>query len=325
MDDFEKTAPPGQAASSPEVTVCIVSWNQKDLLKKVLLTLLKNTRYRPVRFLVADNGSTDDGARMVKEDFPDVQVLELPENLGYSKGLNLAFSHCTSPLLAQVNSDVFVREGWLEALVEGLENHPEAGLVGGRVLFPDGATQSCGDIYRPLRNIFAPKPFDPGDRYTEVGYHGPVFLVRREAWLKVGGFEPGYSPGYYEDAELGVDMRLAGWKAAFVPECRVTHAQTKSFALLGKKKFLRIYESNRLRFVFRNYPASWLFVHLMMEWVKALSSLYRCWFPQYLAAWKKLLSQGGEIRARRRKIKKNRRYREVFPPLLGLLRRPVKR
>jgi GT2 family glycosyltransferase len=294
------------------------------MLRNTLKTLMRNTKYKPVNYLVFDNGSNDNSAKMVKEEFSHILLIESPENIGFSRAVNQAFSECKTPLLAQINSDVLVHKKWLTPLVQCLNKHSDVALVGGRVLFPNGKTQFCGNIFSPTRMALSDWLFDPGEHYAEVSFHGPFFLVRNEAWSEVGGFDEGYSPGYSEDAEMGVALRLAGWRVVFVPQSRVTHLVSKTASLLGQKKIMRISEKHRLRFVFRNYPFSWLVMHMGLEWIKMVNAIYRGYLPQYIKAWRELYQQFDEISVRRKIIRQNPQYRKIFPSLFKMVIRDLR-
>jgi len=280
-----------------------------------------HTAYRYYQILVFDNGSEDGSANMVEAEFPDVILHRATENLGFTKAVNQAFSLCDTPLLAQVNNDVLVHKGWLTALVDCLNEKPKAGMAGGRVLFSSGETQWCGNLFGPTRMALRDWRFEPGDRQVRVNFHGPVFLVRKKAWAEVGGFDEGYSPGYSEDAELGVDLALAGWEVWFEPECRVTHLVTQTAPSFGKRKFMKIAEHHRLRFAFRNYPFSWLAIHLALEPAKMAVAVMRGYFGSYVSAWQEILAEMPAIKKRRQLLSEKPRFPSAFPSWSNLVSR----
>ena len=117
-------------------------------------------------------------------------------------------------------------------------------------------------------------------------------------------------------AELGVTLGLSGWKVLFVPQSRVTHLASKTAALFGRKKIMEIAEKHRLRFVLRNYPASWLALHFSLEWAKVFRAIIKGYFLEYINAWKELYQQTYEIKKRRRQIVRNPNYRRIFQRFL---------
>jgi len=292
------------AAARPPVTVGLVTCNAAELLPRTLVRLLAVTHYPAVRWRVLDNASTDGTVELLARDFPAVQVERLPANLGYPAAVNRLVAGADTELVAQVNPDVLVEPDWLAPLVAALEQQPDAAQAGGRILRPDGTTQYCGSRLHPLYALTGTRGArDPGGRPARVDFHSPLFLVRRAAWAAAGGFNAVYTPGYYEDAELGFAFRRAGRPVLFVPACRAVHLDAATFGRLPRRDFLRIYERNRLLFVFRNYPPAWLAVHLALEGVKALQSLAGGYGAEYRAAWRAVRAAWPEIRARRRAIR----------------------
>jgi len=116
----------------PPVTVVILNWNGKSWLEKFLPSV-RVTEYANCHILVVDNGSTDDSVAWTEVEFPDVEVLALPENYGFAEGNNKALPHIKTPYFVLLNSDVEVEPGWLEPLVEWMESNPNAAAVQPRI------------------------------------------------------------------------------------------------------------------------------------------------------------------------------------------------
>ena len=112
----------------PAVTVAILNWNGRKFLKDFLPSVLATT-YPNFTVLVTDNASSDDSVAMLKEDFPQVKILELAENYGFAEGYNRTMPHIKDPYVVLLNSDVEVEPDWLGPLVEYLQEHPQAAGV----------------------------------------------------------------------------------------------------------------------------------------------------------------------------------------------------
>ena len=286
---------------APPVTICMVTYNAARLLPDTYARLRVVTNYPAARWLVVDNASSDGTAELVRQRWPDVQLELMDSNLGYPAAVNRAFALADTEFVVQVNPDVRVEPDWLAPLVAALEREPAAAMAGGRILRPDGSTQFCGSHLHPWCALLGSRGArEPGEQTTRVDFHSPLFLVRRPAWEAVGGFSEVYSPGYYEDAELGFAFRRARRPVLFVPECRATHLGSATFALLPQRSFMSFYERNRLLFIFRNYPPAWLALHLAGEGAKALESLLRGYPLEYARAWLTLWRQRAAIGAFRR-------------------------
>ena len=150
-------------------------------------------------------------------------------NLGLSGALNRGRSLARGEFLVTLHDDAEIETGWLEALVEGAEAHPEAGAVGGKVLFPDGRLQHAGMIlWRD--GITSPPwagqrpPPTAFDRMRPVDYCGTSSLLVRTAALDaIGGFDERFYPGYYVDVNLSMALRQLGFIVLYQPKSRIRH------------------------------------------------------------------------------------------------------
>ena len=219
--------------ADPLVTVVIVSWNTRDLLRRCLASFEGSG----ADIWVVDNASSDGSAEMVREEFPSVRVEALAENVGFGRAANLAAARARTPWIAIANADVAVRPGALEALVAAGEADPKAGALAPRLILPDGSTQhsvfsfptvgnalvvstGIGRLIPALgRRVLLLGAFD-ADRPQLVPWAVAAFLlIRREAWA---GFDE-QQWMYAEDLDLGWRLREAGWHTRYVPEALVDH------------------------------------------------------------------------------------------------------
>ena len=224
--------------SSPafSISVSIVSYNTRELLRKCLHTLSQETQ--PLQIIVVDNGSHDGSPAMVRAEFPHVELIESGGNIGFGRANNLAFERARGHYFLLLNSDAFPLPGALATLRAWLEAHPQCGAVGPQLLFPDGALQiSWGDD--PRRNgIFWEQTFlgtlrgrlFPARATDEAEIEprqvdqlpGACELVRAEAYRQIAGFDPNFWM-YVEDVDFNIHLRAAGWTIGFVPDAQVTH------------------------------------------------------------------------------------------------------
>ncbi len=144
-----------QASSkSVDISVVIVGWNAKRYLELCLESLATAPPHRTMEVLVVDNASSDGTAEMIESKFPWVQLIKSPENLGFSRGNNVAIRQCQGRYIALVNPDVIVLPGCLDTLAEFLDQNPKVGDVGPRVLNPDMTLQSSCRRFPTLWNNF---------------------------------------------------------------------------------------------------------------------------------------------------------------------------
>jgi GT2 family glycosyltransferase len=226
---------------TPAVAIVVVSWNTRELLDRCLQSMHADVEAGRAEVWVVDNGSTDGSPEMVGERHPWVRLLVPGENLGYGPAVNLAAAQTTAPWVAPSNADVELAPGALAALVEAGAREPRAGVLGPRLILPDGSTQpgvqpfpglgvtllgnlSLHRLHRRIaERLCLPGHWDPARPATVDWVTGAFLLVRREAWDRVGGFDADQWM-YAEDLDLCWRISRAGWQVRYEPEARVTHA-----------------------------------------------------------------------------------------------------
>src|SRR5215217_1737089 len=224
------------------VSVCIVSWNIKDLLRDCLNSLKQNAGNLRYETIVVDNDSKDGSADMVRAEFPWVTLVEPKANLGFGRANNLAYRHSTGRWVLLLNPDTIVLDDAVEKLVEFADRHPEAAAVGGRTLKKDGKTleRSCCwgspgmwplfckafGLHIIFKNspIFNREAMDywQRDSVREVGViTGCCLMIRRDVYEQTGGFDDHFFM-YAEETDLCWRMREKG-KLVFCPEAQIIH------------------------------------------------------------------------------------------------------
>ena len=141
-----------------DLSVVIVAWNAKHYLDLCLESLAKAPPRRTMEVLVVDNASADDTVEMVESKYPWVKLIKSKDNLGFSKGNNLAIRQCRGRFIALVNPDVIVFPGCLDALADFLDQNPTVGDVGPRVFNPDMTQQSTCRRFPPCGTTFVRQP-----------------------------------------------------------------------------------------------------------------------------------------------------------------------
>lgn len=245
-----------------EVSVVIVSFNTREMLRRCLQDLFAQAV--AVQVLVVDNASTDGSVAMVRNEFPDVELIALDDNAGFARANNIAFERCRGRYALLLNSDAFLKEGALRELLATAERHPNAGAIGARLLNPDGTLQRSAwpfprtsrllleafGIHRILRRT--PLFEDLGtwlhDKEREVDFLiGACLLLRTEALNEVGGFDEKFWL-YGEEADMQRRMANRGWRVVLAPGALATHvggaSSTESATRLrhfyrGQKRFLK--------------------------------------------------------------------------------------
>ncbi len=249
--------------SAPDISVAIVSYNTRDLLRACLRSLMDRQAdgEASLEVIVADNGSTDGSTDMVRAEFPTVCVLETGDNLGFGRANNLALLEAKGRAYCLVNSDAELLPGALSRALAVLESDPKIGLVGGQLLWPDGRLQTSygsdptlGGVLREQTftgaTVRAPRIAPSSGPVTDVDQIcGAFMLIRPQAWQEMGGFDPHYFM-YNEDVDLNFRLRRAGWRVVFAPEVCITHHLGASSSANWEKRARMVAAYNESRFYF---------------------------------------------------------------------------
>lgn len=191
--------------------------------------------------MVVANGPSADGlADAAAFSSPSVRLVTSAANLGFGGGCNRGAAETSGEFLVFLNDDVEVLPGWLEALVETADLHPDVGALGSLILSPDGTVLEAGSIvWRDGSTVSvgrgASVEDNPYNFQRSVDYCSACsMLVRRQQWEAVGGFDRRYFPAYYEDVDLCFELARAGFRTLFEPRSRVIHRESASSSLTRK-------------------------------------------------------------------------------------------
>lgn len=218
------------ASGAPRVSVIIPSAAASELLAACLRSLARHApKGIPFETIVVLNNATSASEARIQGAFSGVQVLSSSVNLGLAGAGNLGRARSKGELLAILHDDAEIEPGWMEALIESADLHPEAGAIGSKVYFPDGRLQSAGNIL--WRDGTTSPPWvgpapDPAafDELRAVDYCGTSsILVRTATWDAVGGLDERFFPAYYVDVDLCMGVRHVGQVVLYEPRSRIRH------------------------------------------------------------------------------------------------------
>lgn len=241
------------------VSIIILSYNTKDLLRLCLTSLQKHITHVEYEVIVVDNNSSDDSVQMLKKEFPSVRLVESDRNLGFSKGINLGSEHAKGDFLLFLNSDCEFLHNDLSAMVTFLADHPEVGVTGGKMENNDGTLQRSYSKFYGLKDIaimlFGREKVEllmqKSDKEQETDWvSGGFMLIRSEIFKKIKGFDE-HIFMYTEDMELCYRVKKLGFKVYYVPSSTVRHegqgSSDRSFAVIhifkGIKYFYKKHRS----------------------------------------------------------------------------------
>lgn len=256
-------------ATRLDLSIVIVSWNTRELLARCLRSIpwttgagtgsevVLGSPKLASEVLVVDNGSDDDSAKMVRDEFPEVQLIANDDNPGFARANNQAIRRSSGRYVLLLNPDTEVQPGALDRLVRFMDGHQRAGAAGPLLLNPDGTLQlSCYRSPSLSRELWRMFHLDALCRYNsypvarwnwdqprEVDVvQGACLIVRREALEQVGGLDEDYFI-YSEEVDLCERLRHRGWTVHWVPRARVVHFGGQSTRQVANAMFLQLYRA----------------------------------------------------------------------------------
>ena len=302
-----------KAEPYPTATVVIPNWNGKDLLAKYIPSIRAALAPNPANeILVVDNGSSDGSADFLRENFPEVTVLGLPENLGFGGGSNAGFRAARNDIVVLLNSDMRVAVDFLAPLLEGF-NDADVFAVSCQIFFTDpartreetGLTQGWWqDGSLRVRH----RVDDAVDDLFPCFYGGGGSCAfDRAKFLELGGFDELLEPFYLEDTDLGYMAWKRGWKVLYQPRSVVYHEHRGT---IGKRfteaQIQAVLKKNYILFCWKNiHELPRLASHFFFAWAGAVLAMV---FgdvplrPNLAALWRAFRQLPQATRSRRRAL-----------------------
>ena len=243
------------------VSVLVVNFHAYEELDRCLASLAGDPQFDG-EVVVVDHESRAASIESLRSRHPDVRFFPTDRNPGFASGVNAAARHAAGRYLLLLNPDATVQPGAALALREYLETHPDVGIVGARVLDPDGRVQrSARRFPTPLTGLFGRtslmtrlwpgNPLSRRDLPADEQTDGPLavdwvagscLMVRREAFDRVRGFDEAFFL-YWEDADFCLRVRDAGWRTVYCPAATVTHGVGASSRHAGTRSIRAFHES----------------------------------------------------------------------------------
>ncbi len=226
MSDFEQLKVPQY--EDIEVSIIIPAHNQFASTYACLQSIIANTLKVRYEVIIADDCSTDI-TTSISEIVEGIKVVRSPENLFFLRNCNYAAQYAVGKYIVFLNNDTQVCYNWLYPLSYLLDTDPTIGLVGSKLLCPNGTVQEAGGlIYRDGSAANYGRGKNP--RLPELNYvreadyiSGASIMIRRELWDKIGGFDERFAPAYCEDSDLAFEVRKRGYRVVYQPASEVIH------------------------------------------------------------------------------------------------------
>ena len=240
---------------SPSVCALVLNYNGIEHLAECLGTLRRAARTydRSLSVVCVDNRSTDGSREFVRTNFPDVEVVEAPVN-DCLFSLNPVVASRTEDIVVIVNNDMRFADDFVTFLV-GHFDDPKVGAVGAAILTWDGSADTVGPRCARLDRCWFYKwwRYDCQQATLSLEACGGAAAYRRQLFVELGGFDPLYRPGYYEDLDVSYRAWARGWKVVYEPRSRAYHKESVSMLeRFGDSTKARILYKNHLLFTIKN-------------------------------------------------------------------------
>ena len=268
------------------VSIVIVSYNTRDILRNCLQALFEHTKGVDMEVFVVDNNSYDGSADMVKAEFPTVLLTANKQNLGFAAANNQAFKLARGRYIFLLNPDAYTKPSAIEHSIAFMDNTPQCGLCGGKIISPAGQLEPSARrfpsalskllVLSGLRGKFPQSPilnyYEFGDfahdKPQEVDWvPGTFTIVRKKMLDEIGPFDERFYI-YYEETDLCMRAKKAGWKIYFIPDAEVTHIGGASSKTRKDKSF----DNKASQVLIFRMRSEWLYYRKNKGFVGLLSS-----------------------------------------------------
>ena len=259
----------GTVDRTPRLTIVIVNYNTCNWLNNCLQSVCRQRVVRQIEVVIVDNASSDGSVEMVREQFPQFDLVPLPTNAGFSRSNNIGAGRGTAPLLLFLNPDTELFDGSLEAMLAYLETNPHCDIAGGKIYDGLGDIERSSGSWPTLTSRmldrlldYAPFPIVNAlehrahrnrifDSCREVDWVTGAYLwIRRSTFERHRGFDPEFF--YYDDVDLCRRVRGAGGSVWYLPVAPLIHYKNKAPVSSHRRKeaqvrSLRLFKNKHLR------------------------------------------------------------------------------
>jgi GT2 family glycosyltransferase len=270
-----------------DLSIIIVSWNTREILAECLNSIYNNPPNCRFEIRVVDNASIDGTNEMLYKRFPQVCLVESPENLVFARANNLAISLAKDArYVLLLNPDTIVYPGALQKMVSYMDENPEVGAAGPRLLNPDGSLQTSCYAAPTLTREFT-RMFHLDKIFPEACYHmdkwdlkkprdvdiiqGACLMLRKMALDRVGLLDESFFI-YSEDFDLCHRLQKDGWSQVWLPEAEVIHYGAQSTNQVSAEMFLQLYQA-KMKFMRKHYGGKAVPIYKLILLISALPRL----------------------------------------------------
>lgn len=258
------------------LSIVIVNYNVKAFLQNCLLSIRRACEKIDHEIIVVDNASDDGSIELIKKNFPEVILIESQTNLGFSKANNLGLKRSTGKYICLINPDTIVEENTFEHMIDFMDNNPDVGLAGCKILNPDGTFQlACRRSFPtpwvaftkiiglsklfPKSRLFAKYNLtylDENQTYEVDAVSGSFMFLRREVYEIIKGLDESFFM-YGEDLDYCYRVKKSGYKVYYVHSTQIIHFKGESTKRSNIDELKHFYDAMRL-FVRKHFSSSWI-------------------------------------------------------------------
>jgi N-acetylglucosaminyl-diphospho-decaprenol L-rhamnosyltransferase len=253
-----------------KLSVVIICWNDLRVIRECLRSIYGGTSSIDLEVIVSDNGSTDGSIEFIRQNYPDVRVLENGANLGFGKGNNVGIRASTAEYVLILNPDTIIHDGALDRLVHFADKHPGVGGVGCRVLNPDGTYQTSARLFPTVRRywvsalglkklanvsrmfLFEEYPGWFGETERPIDWQsGCCVMFRGDLLRSLGGIDEQFFY-HFEEVDLCRRVWSSGHPILFTPDAVITHLGGQSVGRFPVRFEIEKHR-NRYRYFYKHF------------------------------------------------------------------------
>lgn len=251
-----------------DLSIIILNYNTRDLTLKALDSIYSSETFFTYEVFLVDNASSDDSVAEISKQYPQVCLIANEENVGFSKANNQAIRQAEGRYVLLLNSDTVLEKDTLQIMISFMDDHPDVGAGGCKVVLPDGSldkacrrgfpTPSASFYYafgfsklfpnHPRFNQYQMGYLSPDDQYPVDCLVGAFMMVRRAAIDQIGLLDEDFFM-YGEDIDWCYRIKQAGWQVYYYPKTRIIHYKGASSR---RKPWKIVYEFHRAMYLFHH-------------------------------------------------------------------------
>ena len=250
-----------------KVTIIIPNYNGKHFMEPCLQSLSEQT-CRDFKVLVVDNASSDGSLEYMSEHYPDIEVISLKKNYGFSKAVNVGIEHSTTPYVILLNNDTTVDTHYVEEMIKAIEKSPRIFSVSSKMIqiYHPELIDSAGDLYTLMGWGVCRGTGRPVSNYTKADQIftacAGAAIYRRNAFSKIGLFDENHF-AYLEDIDVGYRAKIYGYKNTYCPTALVYHVGSGTSGSKYNSFKVKLSARNNIYLNYKNMP----FLQLVLNFI----------------------------------------------------------